>query len=261
MKKAEKGRILSLHLCWDFPLLLPWDTSTPGSWAFGFGRGLTQWAPLILRLTQRDSHHQLSWVSIFEACWWPILGFPGLHKHISQFLFSRINLSLSSYWFYFFGEPWQMCQIIAATPAGPIILGCIVRKTILPWHLKMKLITHVPVKYYSISFILGSEKLYAKWDQCFLSLDLLIRVYKNVLKTWHWSKCYHYSESGYYIFHCDIMNIHIQTLRFLLFKKSKCWSIFYKHCLSYDIKFHFIGNFIGLLSISQKSQVLRLVEK
>lgn len=61
--------------------------------------------------------------------------------------------------------------------------------------------------------------------------------------------------------HCNIMNPHIQTLRCLLLEKSKRWTIFYKHCVSYDIKLHFIGNFISLISISQKSQVLRLVEK
>lgn len=56
------------------------------------------------------------------------------------------------------------------------------------------------------------------------------------------------------------MNIHTETQMFA-FGKSKRWNIFYKHCVSYDIELHFIGNFIGLLSISQKSQVLRLVEK
>lgn len=57
------------------------------------------------------------------------------------------------------------------------------------------------------------------------------------------------------------MNIYIQTLRCLLLEKSKCWNIFYKYCVSNDIKLHFIGNFIGPIAISQKSQVLRLVEK
>lgn len=57
------------------------------------------------------------------------------------------------------------------------------------------------------------------------------------------------------------MNIYTQTLRCLLRETSKCWNIFYKHCISYDIKLHFIGNFISLIAISQKSQVLKLVEK
>lgn len=53
----------------------------------------------------------------------------------------------------------------------------------------------------------------------------------------------------------------MQTLRCVLLETSKCWNIFHKRYVSYDIKFHFIGNFIGLIAISQKSQVLRLVEK
>lgn len=63
------------------------------------------------------------------------------------------------------------------------------------------------------------------------------------------------------VFHCNVTNIYIQTLRCLLLETSKCWNIFYKNCISYDIKLHFIGNFIGLIAISQKSQVLGLVEK
>lgn len=58
----------------------------------------------------------------------------------------------------------------------------------------------------------------------------------------------------------NIMNKHIQTLHVCFWKKVNR-GIFYKHCVNYDIKLHFIGNFIGHISISQKSQVLRLVEK
>lgn len=45
------------------------------------------------------------------------------------------------------------------------------------------------------------------------------------------------------------------------FLKSKYCNIFYKHNVSSHIKLHFIGNFTGLISISQKSEVLKFVEK